>query len=61
VVRLTPASSRSHEARPGLSRGIDLRGKYRSRSAERRARPKRRQAATFVCVARFRGRSTFRR
>ena len=29
MVRVTPASSRSHEARPGLSRGINLRGKYR--------------------------------
>src|SRR5580700_12124075 len=29
MVRVTPAPSRSHEARPGLSRGINLRGKYR--------------------------------
>jgi hypothetical protein len=29
MVWVTPASSRSHEARPGLSRGINLRGKYR--------------------------------
>src|ERR1700683_1488422 len=29
MVPVTPASSRSHEARPGLSRGINLRGKYR--------------------------------
>jgi hypothetical protein len=46
MVRVTPASSRSHEARPGLSRGINLRGKYRggaprgerARSAFRRQR-----------------------
>src|ERR1700691_1571471 len=30
MVRGTPAPSRSHEARPGLSRGINLRGKHRS-------------------------------
>jgi hypothetical protein len=59
VVWVTPASSRSHEVRPGLNRGINLRGKCRSRSAERRARPKRRQAVTFVCVARHRARSMF--
>jgi hypothetical protein len=29
MVWVTPASSRSHEARPGLSRGINLRGKCR--------------------------------
>jgi hypothetical protein len=29
MVRVTPASYRSHEARPGLSRGINLRGKCR--------------------------------
>jgi hypothetical protein len=29
MVRVTPASSRSHETRPGLSRGINLRGKCR--------------------------------
>jgi hypothetical protein len=29
MVWVTPASSRSHEARPGLSRGINLRGKRR--------------------------------
>jgi len=39
MVRVTPAASRSREARPGLSRGIDLRGKHRGRSAERRAVP----------------------
>ena len=59
VVRVTPVPYRSPEAWPGLSRGIDLRGKYRSRSAERRARPQRRQAVTFVCVVRDRARSTF--
>jgi hypothetical protein len=59
VVWVTPTSSRSHEARPGLSRGINLRGKYRSRSAERRARPQHFQAVTSGGVARFRGRSMF--
>jgi hypothetical protein len=59
VVWVTPKPSRSHEARPGLSRGIDLRGKYRSRSAERRARPQHFQVATSESVARDRGRSMF--
>ena len=59
MVRVTPVPSRSREARPGLSRGIDLRGKHRGRSAERRARPRHFQVATFESVARFRARSTF--
>ena len=52
MVRVTPSPSRSREARPGLSRGINLRGKCRKRSAERRARPKHFQVATSASVAR---------
>jgi hypothetical protein len=36
---VTPSHRVSREARPGLSHGIDLRGKRRGRSAERRAVP----------------------
>ncbi len=58
MVRVTPAPSRAREAWPGLSRGINLRGKRRKRSAERRARPQHFQVATSASVARFRAKQT---
>jgi hypothetical protein len=57
--RVTPAARKSQETRPGLSHGIDLRGKRRG-GAPRGERPpmrplphpKRQRMATFVCVVR---------
>src|SRR5579863_7093505 len=45
MVRVTPASSRSREARPGLSPGVRSPGQVPPRSAGKRARPEKQMGA----------------